>query len=193
MINQRVFVSWLPVAIATTLILGAVYGVVQQNYRQNANDPQIQLAEDAATYLSEGLPPIQLASGAPRFDITKSLATFVMVFDSKGTLIVSSGMVGSSSPSIPAGVLNSTKSLGENRITWQIPSGDRFAAVVKQWSYGSTTSGYVLVARSLKEIEEREFNLEVLIGIAWIVTMAATLVAEWLKFLYHKKYIAGQN
>ncbi len=193
MINQRVFVSWLPVAIATTIILGTVYAVVQQNYRQSANDPQIQLVEDSAAALSQGLPPEQLASGASNVDITKSLAAFVMIFDDKGKTLVSSAVLGSSSPTLPVGVLDSTRNLNVNKITWQIPSGQRFAAVIKHWNSTNGTSGFELVARSLREIEEREFQLEMIIAAAWIVAMVATLIAEWLKFLYHKKYILSHN
>ena len=44
----RVLVSWLPLAVASTGMCLLVYATVQQNYRQSLNDPQIQMAEDAA-------------------------------------------------------------------------------------------------------------------------------------------------
>ena len=44
----RVFLKWLPLGVAVTLVCALIYATVQQNYRQSANDPQIQMAEDAA-------------------------------------------------------------------------------------------------------------------------------------------------
>jgi hypothetical protein len=43
---------WLPLAAAVTMLSGLVYIAVQQNMRIGANDPQIQLAEDAARALA---------------------------------------------------------------------------------------------------------------------------------------------
>ncbi|MFA6459341.1 MAG: hypothetical protein WCV79_03025 [Candidatus Paceibacterota bacterium] len=189
MVNQRVFVSWLPVAIAVTIALGTVYAAVQQNYRESANDPQIQLAEDISAMLRGGLEPKELAGSIPPVDIANSLATFVMVFDAQGKASFSSGFIGSSSPALPEGVLSSTRSLGINDITWELPSGERFAAVVKYWKGSSSGEGFVLAARSLREIEEREFRLELIVGIGWIMAMILTLVAEWFKLLYHRRYI----
>jgi hypothetical protein len=45
---------WLPLAALTTALCGLVYLAVQQALRQAANDPQIQMAEDAAYILSQG-------------------------------------------------------------------------------------------------------------------------------------------
>lgn len=192
MVNQRVFVSWLPVAIAVTLSLGTVYAAVQQNYRQTANDPQIQIAEDISEIMVSGLSSEQLANSLPRVDVSSSLSTFVIIFDANGKMQFSSGLIASSAPVLPEGVLDSTKSLGTNKITWQLPTGERFAAVIKHWNGSSGQSGYVLAARSLREIEEREFQLEIIVGVGWIITMVLTLVAEWFKLLYHRRYIKNQ-
>ena len=43
--------TWVPLTIGTTLLCGLVYLATQQSIRQGANDPQIQMAEDAAAAL----------------------------------------------------------------------------------------------------------------------------------------------
>lgn len=192
MVNQRVFVSWLPVAIGISIALGTVYAAVQQNYRQSANDPQVQLSEDYAALLANGLSVDQLSNGLPPVDISKSLSLFVMVFDSTGNTLFSSGKINGNTPTLPSGVLDSTKTLGVNMITWQLPGGERFATVIRPWQGVEGNSGYVLVARSLREIEDREFDLELIVGVAWLISMIATLVAEWFKLLYYKKYIIAE-
>ena len=52
----QTFIAWLPFAIIIVIFSGLVYAIVQQNYRQSANDPQIQIAEDLATAISQGQP-----------------------------------------------------------------------------------------------------------------------------------------
>jgi hypothetical protein len=74
-INRLIFEAlkyWLPAAVAATVLAVLVAGAVQQNIRQAANDPQIQMAEDAATSLAGGLQPAAAATG--KVDMARSLA-----------------------------------------------------------------------------------------------------------------------
>jgi hypothetical protein len=84
--------TWLPLALAITLIYGAIYATGQQILRQSANDPQIQLAEDAARDLDQGA-TAAIVVGQQTADLTISLAPFIMVVDSKGTVVASSGVI----------------------------------------------------------------------------------------------------
>jgi hypothetical protein len=54
---KNILRHWLPLAAVTTLLCGLVYLAVQQSLRQGANDPQIQMAEDAAAALVAGSTP----------------------------------------------------------------------------------------------------------------------------------------
>jgi hypothetical protein len=45
---QNILRAWLPIAVVTAAFCGLAYLTVQQSLRQGANDPQIQMAEDAA-------------------------------------------------------------------------------------------------------------------------------------------------
>ena len=51
-----------------TVLSGLVYVAVQQSYRQTANDPQIEMAEDAAAQLEEGRQP-QAIVGTNKVDM----------------------------------------------------------------------------------------------------------------------------
>jgi hypothetical protein len=44
-----------------TALCALIYVTVHQSYRQTANDPQIQLAEDGAQQLAHGVAPAQIA------------------------------------------------------------------------------------------------------------------------------------
>ena len=146
-----------------------VYIAVQQNYRQNANDPQIQLAEDAAQSLDHGLAPSSVVPAA-RVDLGTSLAPFIIVTDDNYRILASSGTLNGRTVLPPTGAFTAaltgrgkdTARTGENRITWQPSSSVREAAVITRYS-----GGYVVAARSLREVEIREDDLASLCGLAF--------------------------
>jgi hypothetical protein len=78
--------------------------------------------------------------------------------------------------------LDYVRTHGQDRVTWQPEPGVRIAAVVVR--YQGAQPGFVLAGRSLREVEVREDNAELIAGVAWIFTLAATLVAcalgEWI-------------
>ena len=182
LIVKRAFVLWMPVAVAATLVCGIAEVIVQQNYRQSANDPQLQMAEDAAASLSAGAGPSQVATG-PQVDMATSLAPFIIVFDSAGRPLASTATLGGQTPIPPIGVLQTATDQGQNMVTYEPRSGVRAAIEVVPWS-ASGASGTVVAGRSLKEIEQRESDLGLMVLAGWLATMFAVglacLVASWL-------------
>ena len=67
---------FIPLGIVTTGLAGTIYLTVQQNYRQNADDPQIQIAQDTVNSLNSGANPTNLVS-SNKIDLTKSLSPFL--------------------------------------------------------------------------------------------------------------------
>jgi len=51
---KEILKHWLLIAIVVTGLIGLVYVAVQQDLRQGANDPQIQMAEDTAAKFANG-------------------------------------------------------------------------------------------------------------------------------------------
>lgn len=150
---------------------------VQQNYRQSANDPQIQIAEDLSRALAEGKRAETLVTTA-KVDMGVSLAPFVMVFDEKGNPVFSTATLDNQTPVPPKGVFDYTKTNHEDRITWQPKPLVRNAIVVRYFQ--GKVSGFVLVGRSLREVEKRENNLMGVVAIGWLVAMTATFVLKYL-------------
>ena len=167
--NFNVVHRWLPLAFIATALSGLIYLSVQQVLRQSANDPQIQLAEDLAARLIQGQPVSSLVQLAP-VDMATSLAPFVIVYDEQGKVLGGSGQLGGTAPQVPAGVLAAARARGENRLTWQPKPGVRNAIVVTHFS-SQTQSGFVLVGRSLREVEIREQQLETDAFLVWLVTL----------------------
>ena len=168
-----IFKYFIPLAAAITLICGLVYAAVQQDIRRGANDPQIQIAEDTASRLSGGQNPADVIFGN-QVDISKSLAPFMMIFDDSGRIVASSANLEGRLPQVPAGVFDYVRRYGEDRFTWQPREDARSAVIVTR--YKGAESGFVLVGRSITEIENREAWLEIMVGIAWVVTLLSTFV-----------------
>jgi hypothetical protein len=170
----RVFLFWLPLAASISVLSALVYVAVQQDFRQTANDPQIQMAEDAAAQLEAGQQP-QAVVGAGKVDMARSLAPFLIVYDEAGRPVASSAQLNGQTPSIPAGVFSSVRQSGEDRLSWQPEQGVRSASVVTQ--YGGSHPGFVLAGRSLREVEKREAQLTQEVTAAWIVALVGSLLA----------------
>lgn len=178
---RRVIRQWLPIAIAVTLLCGLLYTAVQQEIRLSANDPQIGMAEDIAAALSRGA-ATQGQLPAQTVDIATSVSAFVVVYDSAGQPIASTGLLDGQAPLLPHGVFAYTAKTGEDRFTWQPRHAVRQAAVLV--AYQGAKPGFVLAARSLREPEKRVDLLTLQVGVAWLITLMAlaiviVLMAAW--------------
>jgi hypothetical protein len=171
---KNILRAWLPAAVIITLLSGLTYTVVQQVLRLSANDPQIQIVEDAANALTDGQSPESVVP-ASKVDIATSLAPYIAVFDNSGKVIASSGLVHNQFPALPPGVFDYVRRNGEDRITWQPEQGVRSAVVITR--YGGTKPGFVMVGRSLRESEARSDQLLRLVGAGGIAILFAALVA----------------
>ncbi len=184
-----IFRNWFPLAIAITGFCFLVYGTVQQDFRQSLNDPQIQMAEDAARALENGVVPAGIVPhGSPTIDIAQSLTPWIAVYDEAKTPLESTGVLDGAPPKPPSGVFDAAKDgkgkdvrlsgynvKGENRVSWQPRPDVRSAIVVVHVNGGK--GGYVVAGRNMREIEAREADLGHQVLIAWIVLLAATLGA----------------
>lgn len=181
----KILLYWVLFVIVITIFSGVVYLVIQQEIRQSANDPQIQLAEDTANALTNGVFP-QSFIPQTRVAINKSLATFVIIFDNNGKPVVSSAQLDGQIPILPSGVFDWVNKNGEDRFTWQPNDRVRSATVITKYTTASS-SGFVLVGRSLREVEKRENNLMREMFVGWIMTLIATFVSLFIFVTLQKK------
>ncbi|HSX24534.1 MAG TPA: hypothetical protein VLG69_01050 [Candidatus Andersenbacteria bacterium] len=156
-----------------TILFGTIYAVGQRILRQDANDPQIQLAQDIANLLSGNARPSDLASST-KIDMAKSLAPFLIVTDTKGVVLTATGQLDNQIPTISQGVLDASKKTGQNRVTWEPKKGVRIALVVAPYP-----NGFVAVGRSLREVELRETMLFRIVAIAWLISVVVLLLGTW--------------
>jgi len=167
--------AWLPLAVVITCLSGLIYLTVQQNIRISANDPQIQIVEDISAQLGQGQNP-QYFIPSTKTELSKSLATYIMIFNKEGKLIGSSVTLFGKDPILPQGVFTSVQKTptGESRFTWQPQSGIRSAVVLDY--YKGPTPGFVLIGRSIREVEVRESQEELIVLAGW----AATIIISFL-------------
>ncbi|HKI77962.1 MAG TPA: hypothetical protein VKA26_05445 [Ignavibacteriaceae bacterium] len=168
---KRILKRWIVTAFVSTVLCVLVYASTQQILRQSANDPQIQMAEDAVNAISKGA---EISSVIPvaNIDIANSLSPFINIYNSNGDAIAGSGRLYGNLPVPPHGVFKHTKTNGENRLTWQPERGVRIASVIL--SYSGTNSGFVLAGRSLRETEERESQMLFFSGISLLILLVVS-------------------
>ncbi len=171
-ILSTTFKYWVGAAIILTTLVFFVSIAVQQVIRQSANDPQVQMAEDAAAKLTAGQ-SAQDVVPKESVDIDSSLATYMMIFDANGHPIASTAKLNGQTPSFPSSVFDYVRKNGEDRITWQPQDGVRSAIVVTQFKGANT--GFVLAGRSLRETERLEDNMMNLFIFNWIFVLLLAL------------------
>lgn len=164
--------QWLPIAGVAVVFCLLVYAAVQQALRESADDPQIQMAEDAATTFASGTVPQSPAPPAT-IDIARSLAPFMIFYDDSGKVLASSALLHGEMPSPPPGVFDYVRRHGEERVTWQPEPGVRIASVIVRVS--GPQYGFVLAGRSLREVEKREARLMTQAGAALLFTLGISL------------------
>lgn len=187
LLMRRAVVISIPLIIGLTGVFICVYLATQQNYRQSANDPQIQIAEQMASLVAGGESFTNLIGSQSPIDISTSVGTWLTEYDSKGTPLVSNGLLEGAMPKLPAGVFDTgtwsaqkkweAPSGPETRITWQPNKSVRQAVVLVRYTDAKGTVGFVAVGRSLKTTEERIIGLGVNVLLAWVVTLVGVLIS----------------
>ena len=186
--NRYLIISknWLGYAAVVTLLCLLVYIVAQQNFRQSANDPQYQLAQDAANAINKGADPKSLLGAAP-VEIATTLSPYLLIYDANGNSIGNNTTLDGKPPKLPEGVLETTRRQRTNVVTWQPRSGIRQATVMITAGRGYT----IVAARSLQTTEERVRTLGTQVLFGWIASLTAMLVIVFLQELMTSKMSAA--
>ena len=146
---------------------------MQQALRHSANDPQIQMAEDTASLLSTNQ-LVQTVLPKNAVDIGKSLAPYIIIYDTNGNVIASSATLHGQTPRLPPGVFTDARQK-ELRFTWQPEEEVRSAVVIINYN-----NGFVLAGRSLREVENREDHLTKEVFGVW----ALAIIISFFPFVF---------
>jgi hypothetical protein len=162
---------WLPLAVGVTAIVGVAFGIGQQILRQGANDPQVQLAEDAAARLQAGAGTVDVVPSGET-DIATSLAPWLLVYGADRKLVAGSARLDGGAADYPTSVFDNAPAGGSrDEVTWQPRAGVRAATVVVGFK-----GGWVVAGRSLRLVEEREDSLGGFALAGWLAALAGTAV-----------------
>jgi hypothetical protein len=166
---------WLPLAFLSLIFATVSYFGVQQVMRQDGNDPQVQLAEDVAAAMDAGATSADIVPQTS-VDMSKSLSPFVLIYDKSNKLSGSDAVIGTAKPEIPSDILDTARSSGSHRFTWEPQSGTRAAVVAMK----DKNENIVVVGRSLREIESRTQQMMMLFGGALAVALIGTFLMMWV-------------
>ena len=167
-------VPWLAALAVIILLSMATYTCSQQVLRSDANDPQAQLAQDAAARLAAGASPSAVLP-AGSVDVAASLAPWLAIADLATGPLASNGDLNGHAPRPPRGVLELAQHEGEHRVTWRPAPGLRIALVAVAVPGPAGRVAYS--GRSLRETEERTRRIGRIVLLAWAAASGVVLVA----------------
>jgi hypothetical protein len=174
--NRRFVALFLVAGAVWAMAGGLSYVLAQQRLRADANDPQVQLAEDGAAALNAGAGPASIV-GSTTVDVAASLAPWVTIYGQAGDVLASNATLYGTPPQIPSGVRAAAAASGRDQVTWEPSPGVRVALVVVPFSGGTVASG-----RSLRLVEMREDQALLIVGAAvgagLVVLAVVTFVAS---------------
>jgi hypothetical protein len=209
----RAFALWLPLVAVITGVFLFAYWAVQQNYRQLGNDPQVQMAEDAAASLARDYTPAAVvprtnpqSAGAPTIEMSTSLAPWIAVYDSSGLPLESSATLDNAPPRLPQGVFDQSTwkrvyaewgialsvPANETRFSWQ-PRPDVRQAVVLVSFPAPHGTGYVAAGRNMREVESREATLTQGAALLWGGTSLGTFILIFLLLSLGSDALRGRS
>jgi hypothetical protein len=176
---------WLPLAVLCVAGPLFIYAMAQQVYRQSANDPQIQIAEDTAAKLQNGASADEFVSDQT-VNVADSLSPFIIIYDQNGKVIQSNAQLNGKTPELPQAVLSDMQAdkgslpwklepADERRFTWQPEPGVRLATIITQ--FDGKQSGFVLAGRNMREVERRIDSAMALAIAGTVGLLAATFAA----------------
>ncbi|MDB5133007.1 MAG: hypothetical protein JWR02_2756 [Mucilaginibacter sp.] len=179
-----IFKNWVPYAAIITLLCGIIFITTQQSFRSTADDPQYQLIEDGTVAINNGANPKSLVNPAQSIEISKSLAPFIVIYDSGGNLIAANANLDGKALTIPKGVLNYIEKHGKDAATWQPRPGVRLAMVGMKSDAGKI----VIAGRSLRKVEERIARLGEQVLFGWGCSLIGLLIVVVFQDWMTKKY-----
>jgi len=184
----NVFKAWFGYAAIITLACGIIYVTVQQNFRLSANDPQIQMAQDAAIAIDKGADPKELAGTNAALELSQNLSPFLVVYDRSGNIIAGAATLNGKPLKIPQGVIDYILKNGRDAASWQPEPGVRQAMV----GFSTAKKDYIVVAgRSLAPTEERIGRLGEQVAFGWVLSVIGLLVVAFLQDMITKKPVTA--
>ena len=166
-----------------TPVMAFAYVASQHYIRRSADFPQVTIASDKGQLLAEGADP-SFVVGSSTLAMDQTLDTFIMVFNNSGTLVASNVKLHDKTPVPPQGVFDFTQANGQDLFTWQPSPGVRNAVVIQ--TYSGIHPGFILVGRSLREVESDEsWVLSILVSLWIAFDLVAFLISMFLSHKFH--------
>jgi hypothetical protein len=179
---RKTFWVWVPFIFLVSFVCVVVYAAVQTSIRSGANDPQVAILENIIAE-SNADPKLDLTPLLGTvIDMKTSLAPFVVIFNDGGAPIASSAVLNNKTPVPPAGVFKYVATHEDHRFTWQPQPGVRAAVVMRKLE--GTRHGFVLVGRSLREVENRVGEVAFVVLLSWIIGLVLSFLYSY--FATHK-------
>jgi signal transduction histidine kinase len=151
------------------LLIGSVPKSQDQELQQRAIGAVLSVQSSAEVSAQSPLTPVEALAGK---DIV------VMVLDSRGTVLATTGLVGGQPPQIPQGLLDEAAQSGSAQGTLTTAGGG-LRVHIRPWQRPGQ-SGYVVAAQAASRLRNDQAGVIILIVIADLLALVAACIAIWL-------------
>lgn len=165
--------KWLALGFSVTAIWFFAFIIIQQDLRQGANDTQAEIAGNVELALADGT-PFKYFSSANPVRIGKSLTPYVILYDRNGVPLTGNGSLNGNFPVPPKEIFDYLLVHGEDRFTWEPMPGVREAVVAR--FHDGKDPVFIIVGRSLAEVEQHITELTRISVVFWAMTMLGSFV-----------------
>lgn len=164
--NMTRIVPWIVAAALVTVIALTALMLARQLDRAQADDDPARLASQVAAELRSGASTTVDAS--PHVDLSRSLATWVVIEDAQGQATSGTGYLKNRLVSLPSTTLVAAAAAGNGgaRVTWEPSAGQRFATVTLP-----VGDRFVSAGQSLAPVEDRQGALFLTVALGWLVSL----------------------
>ena len=130
------------------------------------------------------MPATVVPAGDP-VDLARSLAPWVVVYDTDGRPLAGSGLLDGALPRLPEALFPLPRREGEHSVTWMPRRDVRMATVIV--AVGGEHGGFAASGRSLREVEVRESQMRFFCLAGMLGALAGSLALALLLELWWGK------
>ena len=167
--------QWLPYAFVVSILILFVTVSIRSYVRTSVNEQLIVVTENLAADMFRNDVPSAPLPSAEVVDVERSIAPFVILYDSNGQPTDGTGKLNDTFPGLPQKITEHARTHSEYRLDWKPQANTRLAIVVRYYQ-NDQRAGFVLAGKNLRETNNQLSRLYILSAATWAITLVGMLM-----------------
>ncbi len=180
MMSIRARITWYGIGVVCLVLLvtSGLFGVLLLGSVPRSQDQELRERATAAVQSVQSAPELSVQTPLTPVETLAGKDIVVMVLDSSGTTMATTGLVSGKPLAVPADLLQEANRAGSAQRTLTTAGGG-LRVHVRPWQRPGQ-SGYVVAAQAASRLRTDQAGVIVLITLADLIALAAAVIAIWL-------------